>query len=449
MKIPVSPPDLQSLVRDAIKHERLQPILGTRPGAAPEGKYRHWDTLRHVSPPPGLTSHEWWLGIKWAREALYVSLPLNDKKGRPFVFAPADVVQHMLMQIDRNASGQIRVSEQVTDPQTRDTYLIKGLMEEAITSSQLEGASTTREVAKDMIQRGRQPQTRDERMIWNNYQAMLFIRRLGPAPLTPAIIMELHEILTRGTLDDASAAGRFRTDNEEIVVEDEIGTVLHIPPPAGELPSRLERLCNFANGGDSDGKFIHPAVRAIMLHFWLAYDHPFVDGNGRTARALFYWAMATSGYWLCEYISISRILRKAPGKYGRSYLYTETDDNDATYFILYQLRVILRAIEELHDYLARKQRELQETQRVVQRSALLREQLNFRQLALIRHAMKHPGFVYTIESHRISNNISYGTARSDLLNLVKVGLLEQASGSNRRMLFLSPGDLQRRIARVA
>lgn len=43
----------------------------------------------------------------------------------------------------------------------------------------------------------------------------------------------------------------------------------------------------------------------------IAYMHPFVDGNGRTARALFYWYMLKSGYWLTEYLSISRVIAKS------------------------------------------------------------------------------------------------------------------------------------------
>lgn len=448
MKIPVSPPELSQLIRK-IEPDKFVQVFGQRFGAAPDGKYRHWDTLRHIAPPAELTSEEWWVAVKVARQASYVPLPLLDRKGDPFQFAPVDVLQQMLMKVDRNASGRIRASEPVTDPETRDTYLLKGLMEEAITSSQLEGASTTREVAKEMIQRGRPPRTHDEKMIYNNYQALLFIRRMGENQLTPSMVFELHRILTDGTLEDASAAARFRTAAEAICVMDHGDTILHMPPSASELPSRLETMCRFANAADDEGPFIHPVVRAIALHFWLAYDHPFVDGNGRTARALFYWMMARQGYWLCEFISISRILKRAPSRYARSFLYTETDDNDLTYFVLSQLKVILVAIEDLLEYLEVKQRQIAATQRLLRKSEMLRERLNFRQVALVRHAMKHPGYVYTIESHRKSHNVSYATARTDLLNLVEVGLLDPENGPRRLSLFVAPHDLRARIERVA
>src|SRR5205807_4829119 len=155
------------------------------------------------------------------------------------------------------------------------------------------------------------------------------------------------------TLDDPSAAGRFRKPAEKIFLGTADGEVFHDPPHSEELPKRLRLMCDFANEETPD-YFIHPVIRAIILHFWLAYDHPFVDGNGRTARALFYWSMLRSRYWLFEFISISNILRKAPIKYGRSFLYTETDDNDLTYFIVAQTKVIRRAIDELHAYIDRK-----------------------------------------------------------------------------------------------
>jgi Fic family protein len=144
-------------------------------------------------------------------------------------------------------------------------------------------------------------------MILNNFLTMQRIRELRKQPLTPQLVLDLHRLVTEGTLDDPADAGRLRPAGKEVVVDDLYGTVLHVPPPAEELPQRLEALCLFANG-KTPQVFIHPVLRAITLHFWLAYDHPFCDGNGRTARALFYWAMLHQGYWLFEFISISSVI---------------------------------------------------------------------------------------------------------------------------------------------
>jgi Fic family protein len=184
-----------------------------------------------------------------------------------------------------------------------------------------------------------------------------------------------------------------------------------------------------------------PVIRAILVHYGLAYDHPFVDGNGRTARALFYWVMAREGYWLCEYISISRILKKARAQYARSFLYTETDDNDATYFIVYQLQVLTRAIADLHEYLQRKLTEMRAVNDILRQNRALRAELNDRQLDLLTHALKYPSGEYTIESHRRSHDVAYGTARSDLLDLAKRGLLEQRQ-RGRKFLFVAATKLR-------
>jgi Fic family protein len=448
MKRPVNPPKFEEIITEMLATPngvaRFSALAGERLGAAPNGRYRHWDTFRHAPPLASYTAEEQWIAVKLARRAIYRRLPFLDLHGAPFQFALPNPALEMLHRIDRAAGGSVKGSvkgsDQVTNPSTRDTYLFKSIVEEAITSSQLEGASTMRKVAKAMIQEGRKPQSRSERMILNNYQGMLYLRRFLHDPLTPEIVLELQRMLTEGTLDDPDAAGRFRRADEEIVIEDETGTRLHTPPPASELSRRLDAMCAFANQS-SDDEFIPPAIRAIVLHFWLAYDHPFVDGNGRTARALFYWAMARHGYWLCEYVSISRILRKARGQYARSYLYTESDDNDLTYFILHQLRVLLRAIDALHAYLARKSAELHEAERLLQQAVAIREVLNERQLALINHALRNPLARYTVESHRLSHGVAYETARSDLLKLAAQGLVEQRK-RGRAFQFVPAVDLR-------
>ncbi len=406
-------------------------------------EYVHWDKLRRLEPPGDLSHEEWWLLIKWGRVNLQRAIPLTDPAGSHFVYGVPDLVARRLHYVDQRCAGEVAMSEVVTaDAQAREHYLVNSLMEEAIRSSQLEGATTTRRVAKELLRTGREPKDRSERMILNNYRALLYMRDDMPSELTPATVLELQRLLTDGTLDNPDAAGRLRRpDDDRIAVTDRIdGTIIHAPPPAEQLAGRLQALCDFANEGESPDRFIHPVLRAILLHLWLAYDHPFEDGNGRTARALFYWYMRTHSYWLVEYLSISRILREAPARYSRAFVLTETDERDATYFIVYQLEVIQRAVEQLHDYLRKKIKDVRDVEVLLKGS----DRFNHRQFALLANALRAPDATYTFQAHAASHGVTHETARADLLPLLEMGFLERRRGG-RRYTFAPTADLEHRL----
>ena len=419
--------------------QEAMPVLTQLAAATQVDRYLHWDELRHRQPPQGLSHGQWWLAEKLARRGTSIPLPLLSSDGGSFWLCQPPMLLKGLHGIDINAGASVMAPEAVTTPSTRDCYLLSSLMEEAITSSQMEGAATTRDVAKAMIRSRRAPRDRSEQMILNNYRTMQRIRELKDQPLTPQLVLDLHRLVSQHTLDDPADAGRLRPLGKDVVVDDAYGTVFHVPPAAGELEQRLQRLCSFANG-ETPAVFLHPVVRAITLHFWLAYDHPFCDGNGRTARALFYWAMLNQGYWLFEFISISSAINKARGQYERSFLLSESDDNDLTYFLLAQVKVIQQAITNLHAYLERKAGEVG----ALQRRLGGMDGLNHRQLALLRHALRHPGFRYTVLSHQSSHGVSNQTARSDLQKLAGRGLLIPGK-DGKREIFRVPADLAKRL----
>lgn len=310
MRIPQRPPVTQPLWN--LDKETIQRILSIPNTHLVGGQYLHWDKLRHRPPPPGVSHEDWWAALKLHRRGMYRQVSLSDKAGEQFQFAMVDPIPEQIHRIDLAIGGLIQMPDQIANPETKDQYYVSSLIDEAITSSQLEGATTTRAIAREMIRTGREPRDKSERMILNNYLAMRRIGVLRNQPLTKELVFELHRTVTEKTLDVPDAAGRFRTDDEQVRVEGMEGEVYHSPPCADSLPTRMQWMCDFANGGaDSDAPFLHPVLRSIILHFWLAYDHPFVDGNGRTARALFYWSMLRHKYWLSEFIAISQVIRKS------------------------------------------------------------------------------------------------------------------------------------------
>jgi len=408
-----------------------------------DGRYLHWDKLRRLQPPDSLDSEQWWLRIKLARKGELRELPLTDPDGRPFSYGLLDSMLRHLHYIDQRCGGEIGVDEVVTSERHAERrFLVNSLMEEAIRSSQLEGATTSRVVAKEMLRSGRAPVDRSERMIVNNFRALEFMRDEMTGPLSPDLIFDLHRVVTEGTLDDPSAAGRLQRPGEPrvAVFDRDGGQPIHRPPPAEQLPRRMELLCDFANQSDAEEPFIHPVIRAILLHFWLAYDHPFEDGNGRTARILFFWLMRVRGYWLAEYLSISRLLRNAPAQYAKAFVETETDGGDTTYFLIHQLDLIARAIADLHAYLERKTAEVRDVELLLRGTAYL----NGRQLALLTDAVRDPEASYSVESHATSHRVADETARTDLRELVQRKLLVQRR-RGRKHIFEPAPDLPTRL----
>lgn len=428
---------------DQLDNEQLMEAVDGANDLPATDRYLHWDKLRRLEPPDGLTSEQWWLGIKLARRGELRELPLADPAGNPFSYGLVDSMLRRLHYIDQRCGGEVAMDEVVTSERRAGRrFLVNSLMEEAIRSSQLEGATTSRVVAKEMLRSGREPTDRSERMILNNYRALQFMRDEMGDVLSPEAVLELHRIVTEGTLDDPSAAGRLQLPGEQrvAVFDRDDGAPIHVPPPAEQLPRRMRLLCEFANEGDDAEPFVHPVVRAILLHFWLAYDHPFEDGNGRTARILFFWLMRVRGYWLAEYLPISRLIRDAPARYARAFMEAETDGGDTTYFLIHQLGLMARAIDDLHLYLQRKTAEVKGVELLLRGAGYL----NGRQLALLTDAVREHGASYSFDSHAASHRVSHETARSDLRDLAERGLLVKRR-NGRRHLFEPAPDLPERL----
>lgn len=241
MKKPHQPPRSADVAQ--ISLVRLLTIIAsdvTSPLA--QGEYLHFDDLRHRKPPEGFSLVEWWYAIKFAREAMHKRSPMVDEFGKLFRYAIVDPIPELLHEIDLGAGGMIELPDQITNPNTRDRYYINSLIEEATTSSQIEGATTTGPVAKEMIRTGRPPRDESEKMILNNFRAMQRIGEMKKDKLSREMVFELHRILTEGTLKNESAAGRFRTPDEDVVVMDIDDAPVHFPPSAESLTSRMESM---------------------------------------------------------------------------------------------------------------------------------------------------------------------------------------------------------------
>ena len=373
--------------------------------------YLHWEEFRRHR-PIAADPLSIWILMKLFRQNSMRTISFADWR---IGFNLGDACQGALHTLDKTAGGSL-IGLLESAGHDRDRYILNALMEEAIASSQIEGAATTRRVAKQMLRENRRPRTRDERMIVNTYLTMKTVVERKQQPLSPDLVLELHRMITDGTLDDPADAGAFR-QNDEVRVVDQHGTILHTPPPYTQIPRLMDELCTFINA-ESD-TFLHPVVKGIVLHFLIAFMHPFNDGNGRCARTLLYWFLLREDYWLFEYMPISRAIHQKRGQYKRAFLYTESDGLDLTYFIRYNLDVIIETLAEVRRYIGRTQTEQRRVIGLIEGS----DELNLRQVEVLKRLMRTPDRTIGIREVMGIFGVAYATARADLFRLEELGYL--------------------------
>ena len=370
--------------------------------------YEYWDTVKYKKLTSGITDIDLWTYVKASRLNLTIGVWQNPL----LMLGLTNRMQRLCHEFDMNFGGSWGDSS-VIPAESRQQYLVSSLMEEAIYSSQMEGAATTRKVAKDMLRKKMSPRDKSQQMIVNNYQTINYIAEHKTDSLTPELLLHVHQLMTSNTLDSPDDSGRFRK-NDDIVVENGIThETVHIPPTYTEIPSFVKSLCDFFNETHSK-VFIHPIIRGIIIHFMIAYVHPFADGNGRTARAMFYWYMLRQGYWLTEYMSISRVIAKSKKAYEKSFLYAEADMLDIGYFVNYNLGVLEKSFKQLQEYIKRKQLDKNSANKFFKLG-----NINERQAQILKMYYEDPALILTVKDLQVKFLVTPTTAKNDLMLLLE------------------------------
>lgn len=380
-------------------------------------KYYYWDDLKYKKDTPFKDPLENWTLIKSYRHSKYENIEFGKYKFNYFI---SSHISKNLHDFDLKLMGGLQKNPIL--PSDRSEFFRSSLLEEAVASSQVEGAATTTEVARDMLKSGRNPRNESEQMIFNNLRAIEYISEFLDSKIDFKIILELHKIMTANT-EAEKCSGEFR--KSEVYVTDHVdGEVAHIPPDWKEIELLMGELCNFIN---DDRHFIHPIVKASIIHFLVGFIHPFIDGNGRTARALFYWYLLKKGYALIRNISISRVILESRTQYDKAFLKTEYDDNDLNYFISYSIKNIRIAFEKLINYRDKKLDERKKANSISYE--LLNKGLNKRQADLLGYLYLKNKNTITLKTYAEKYGIVRQTASKDLNELIKLGLVTENKSS--------------------
>lgn len=410
-----------------------------------KGNYLSWDGFLTRSAQFKDNREAAWLLLKLKRNLEYIEpLIVGENDGIKCPKYSPSALMGKLHKIDKLSTlDHLNLGEN-----DKKNYLTLNLvMEEAITSAQMEGAATTRPVAKEMLTTGREPRDFSEKMIINNYFLMqLALDKVEEGlPLSIELIQEFNKAATREVCENNHIAGQLR--EEPISVCDATNNeVIHNAPDSTNISLLLTYVCDFANTEHTieNNDFMHPIVKAIILHFMIGYIHPFCDGNGRTARALFYWYMLKNGYSNFKYISISSLLKKSNKQYARAFVESEIDEFDLTHFIDFNLNIIIRAIDAFTCYIKHKMNEIQKTRMDLIKSPFF-PQFKLQHITLIQKALEDPGREFTVKECETEFNVSATAARNYLDKLSELDLLIKTQSKGRTNSYLAPRNLRERL----
>ena len=426
MKMPKSPPSVEKVLEN-----RYNPNVDLEVYFEAASKYNsdysHWDKVIYRT-KDGLDPELVWAIMKMIRKNNYRYVRLN---GLEIKYSVVESFQKTIHEIDMMAPVGFMSRVQFSEKEMR-RYSVSSVMEESIASSQIEGAATTRQVAKRMLRENRRPKNESERMIVNNYSAMILIKNLKDEKLTPEMILRIHKEITRDTLEDPRYEGKYRNTDDVVVSDKYTGDVYHTPMVSENVPHTIDMLCDYVN---DDKVFTHPLIKGIIIHYLIGFIHPFTDGNGRLARSLFYWYLLKKGYWIVEYLSISKVIKENKSKYDWSYLLSETDDNDVTYFIKFNLDKVEEALNDFMEYVTTKRKEQYEFESKISKN----KDLPMRQQMIIKDAMMS-GEMISIQEISSRYQVTYQTARTDIMHLEELGLIKKAERRSNQILYMFNDD---------
>jgi cell filamentation protein, protein adenylyltransferase len=236
-------------------------------------------------------------------------------------------------------------------------------------------------------------------------------------PVTEALVREIHKLLVQGVRGDAAAPGEYRKV-QNYVVKAKTKEVIDTPPEAIEVPRLMAELIHWLK---VEGE-INPVLKAGIAQFQLVHIHPFLDGNGRTARLLSTLYLYQSGYDFKKLFSISEYYDRDRESYYRAIQSARNNDRDLTQWVEYFVVGLATQLQEIKV----------NGEAVVKRGAILanltkEHKLNDRQLSLLEA-------IYDSERMTLSElenvlKINRRTLQRDLKKFLEVGVIKEISSS--------------------
>lgn len=367
--------------------------------------------------PSEVNINDFWPMILNYRKEHGKEIPLKDQKGRNFWYCPLPYTNNITL-IDNSAKSQIYENINKIfkkSPRIANYYQYDALIDEAMNSSVIEGAFSTKKRTKELVSKKIKPVNKSDQMILNNHEALKFVLENLHRKIDEDIILEIYRIITKNTLDDADDVEKYR--NGSVIVCSATQETIYEGPNYEEVPKMMENLINFIKSDIS----IHPIEKASIIHFYFVYIHPFFDGNGRTSRVIQYMYLLQQGYDFFKFFSVSTVIENQKLKYYKAIKDVEDYDSDLTYFINFNSSMILESIIAIISRLGR----------VFGKDLIISKlendgfYLSDRQKKCLHFFIKTEKGNMSIENYKKKYKVSYETARQDLNNLESAGIFQK------------------------
>lgn len=348
-----------------------------------------------------------WPELQQARKEISEKLPLSAIDGSAFWWVLTD---HIIEESEKVIALARR--EIVFDRPEYEEAFREAVLDEAMYSSVIEGAFTTKKEAREFIHEGRSPKNKSEQMVKNTYEALTYVLEHIDESITEQTIFDIYALVTKDTLEADVPTNAYRS--ESVFMQSSRGEIVHTAPEAEKVSGMMASLLEFITNNE-----LSPLIKACIAHFYFVYVHPFIDGNGRTARALSFMMLLQAGYDFFRYFSISGVIAEERSKYYKAIKDVEDDGYDMTYFIDYSIGMLARAVKKMEDRLVNK---------VVMEERLnqLRASgANDRLLEGAEWLLKSPNHSVTIKAWEQKFGVVTETARQDLFKLEEAGIVKR------------------------
>ncbi len=300
----------------------------------------------------------------------------------------------------------------------KDDWLVdmqkKVLILESHHSTHIEGTALSLEQAKSILE-GRKVKgvsRDDEKELLNYKQAMDFISKyLGKDdPISEGIVRELHKIIVEGVRGENADPGNYRKI-QNYVVNSRTREVVYTPPAPLDVPHLMREFTEWINNAED----LSPILVAGITQFQFVHIHPFIDGNGRTARLLSTLILYKTGYDFKRLFTISEYYDKDRPSYYQAIQSVRNNNMDMTAWLGYFVEGLRSQMEEIQD----KGKKIIVSEKIVK--ALAKYNLNLRQEKIIKYLFVNEQ-INNDQSQRLCGSIRR-TATRDLASLVEKGLL--------------------------